>query len=111
MKLLTYDGRRTTEPAYTISSPGAFGSDELKILDDTWFCIPFITTEQVESFIRNLDSSNATGVDGIAPRIIKLAVHCLSPTIAMLIINSLVTGQFPSQLKLAKVCPIYKSGA
>ena len=25
------DGRRTTEPAYTISSPGAFGSGELKI--------------------------------------------------------------------------------
>ena len=28
----TTDGRRTTEPAYTISSPGAFGSGELK----TW---------------------------------------------------------------------------
>ena len=26
----TDDGRRTTEPAYTISSPGAFGSGELK---------------------------------------------------------------------------------
>ena len=30
----TDDGRRTTEPAYTISSPGAFGSGELK--KDTW---------------------------------------------------------------------------
>ena len=27
------DGRRTTEPAYTISSPGAFGSGELKIFN------------------------------------------------------------------------------
>ena len=26
---LTTDGRRTTEPAYTKSSPGAFGSGEL----------------------------------------------------------------------------------
>ena len=26
------DGQRTTEPAYTISSPGAFGSGELKIV-------------------------------------------------------------------------------
>ena len=26
----TVDGRRTTEPAYTISSPGALGSGELK---------------------------------------------------------------------------------
>ena len=34
MKLLTdEDGRRrTTEPAYTISSPGAFGSGELKTI-------------------------------------------------------------------------------
>ena len=30
----TTDGRRTTEPAYTISSPGAFGSGELK--RQTW---------------------------------------------------------------------------
>ena len=28
------DGRRTTEPAYTISSPGAFGSGELKKIAD-----------------------------------------------------------------------------
>ena len=27
------DGRRTTEPAYTISSPGTFGSGELKKCD------------------------------------------------------------------------------
>ena len=33
MKLWT-DGRRTTEPAYTISSPGAFGSGELKSKKD-----------------------------------------------------------------------------
>ena len=31
----TTDRRRTTEPAYTISSPGAFGSGELKIPQDT----------------------------------------------------------------------------
>ena len=31
------DGRRTTEPAYTISSPGAFGSGELTIC----FCLVY----------------------------------------------------------------------
>ena len=31
MKLWT-DGRRTTEPSHPISSPGAFGSGELKII-------------------------------------------------------------------------------
>ncbi|MEW8545919.1 MAG: endonuclease/exonuclease/phosphatase family protein, partial [Candidatus Thiodiazotropha sp.] len=77
---------------------------------DTFFDIPLITTDQVQSFIQNLDSSKATGIDGIGPRIIKLAVNCLSPTIAILINKSLITGQFPAQLKLAKVFPIYKGG-
>ena len=40
------DGRRTTEPAYTISSPGAFGSGELKInftqkMSNFLFLLPF----------------------------------------------------------------------
>ena len=33
------DGRRTTEPAYTISSPGAFGSGELKTVGIPVFCV------------------------------------------------------------------------
>ena len=36
----TDDGRRTTEPAYAISSPGAFGSGELKI---NFIILPFTT--------------------------------------------------------------------
>ena len=38
----TDDGRRTTEPAYTISSPGAFGSGELKMLwnSKVWWACP-----------------------------------------------------------------------
>ena len=32
----TDDGRRTTEPAYTISSPAAFGSGELKKMHILW---------------------------------------------------------------------------
>ena len=38
LKLLKDDGRRrTTEPAYTICSPGAIGSGELKITEDAGF--------------------------------------------------------------------------
>ena len=58
-----------------------------------------------------MDSSKATGLDGLGPRILKLAVNCLSPSIAALIIKSLATGQFPYQLKQAKIFPIFKGGA
>ena len=75
---------------------------------DTRFYIPNKTTEQVTNYINKLDSSKATGLDGLGTKIIKLAVSCLSPSIAALITKSLATGQFPSQLKQAKVFPIFK---
>ena len=52
----------------------------------------------------------ATGLDGLGRRILKLAAEILSPSFAALINKSLNTGQFPKQLKMAKVFPIFKSG-
>lgn len=81
-----------------------------KVPDNTQFSIPFITTEQVLSYTSILDSSKATGLDGLGPKIIKLAANSLSPQIAALINKSIISGTFPSQLKCAKVLPIFKSG-
>ena len=81
-----------------------------KVPSNTSFNIPFITTEQVSTYIKRLDSSKATGLDGLGPRLLKLAVNCLSSSIAALINKSLATGQFPSQLKQAKIFPIFKGG-
>ena len=75
------------------------------------FCIPNITTEKVTHYINKLDSSKATGLDGLGPKIIKLAADSLSPSIYALINKSLATGQFPSQLKQAKIFPIFKGGS
>ena len=83
---------------------------ESKIPENVSFKIPLITSEQVLSFINKLDPAKATGVDGLGPKIIKLAANVLSPSIAMLINKSLLTGTFPSQFKLAKVFPIHKGG-
>ena len=81
-----------------------------KVPSNTSFNIPFITTEQVSTYIKRLDSSKATGLDGLGPRLLKLAVNCLSSSIAALINKSLATGQFPSQLNQAKIFPIFKGG-
>ena len=74
------------------------------------FNLPFINTEQVKSYINKLELSKATGLDGLGPRIIKLAIDLLSPSIARLINRSIETGVFPSQLKIAKVFPVFKGG-
>ena len=93
-----------------------FESDKLsncvnsKVPENIYFHIPLITSEQVLSFINKLDSSKATGIDGLGPRVIQIAADVLSPSIAMLINKSLLTGTFPSQMKLAKVFPIHKGG-
>ena len=81
-----------------------------KVPDATYFNIPYITTEQVLSVINDLDASKAIGLDGIGPKIIKLAAHSLSPVITDLINKSIDSGSFPSQMKNAKVFPIYKGG-
>ena len=81
-----------------------------KIPEGTLFHIPSITCDQVVPFISRLDTSKATGIDGLGPRIIKLAAHVIAPSITKLINRSIITGIFPSQLKLTKVFPIYKGG-
>ena len=81
-----------------------------KVPKDIHFVIPLITPEQVFMHINKLDSTKATGLDGLGPRIIKLAAQALSPSIAALINKSIATGQFPAQLKHAKVNLIHKGG-
>ena len=65
-----------------------------EIPSDTDFQMPFITSEQVCSFIDELDSSKATGLDGLGPRILKLESSCLASSITDLINKSIVTGRF-----------------
>lgn len=93
-----------------------FDSDKIncfidkKVPNDIHFAIPFITPEQTLMHINKLDSTKASGLDGLGPKIIKLAAQVLSPSIATLINKSIATGQFPAQLKHAKVHPIHKGG-
>lgn len=81
-----------------------------KVPAHTFFTIPFITVEQVVFHINNLESSKATGLDGLGPRLLKTMASVISQPIAMLINKSIVTGIFPSQLKQAKIFPIFKGG-
>ena len=83
---------------------------ENKIPVETYFNIPFITTEQVSAYIYKLEPSKATGLDGLGPRVLKMAASVISPSITLLVNKSIATGIFPAQLKQAKVLPVYKGG-
>lgn len=82
-----------------------------KIPDNIHFKIPLITTQQVSSFIQNLDSTKATGLDGLGLRLLKIIQNIISPSIAAIINKSLSSGKFPNKLKMAKVFPIFKNGS
>ena len=79
-----------------------------KLARNTFFHIPLIASDQVLSYINKLDSTKATDVDGLGPRIIKLAAGILAPSITLVINKSIKTGKFPTHLKVAKVLPIFK---
>jgi hypothetical protein len=76
-----------------------------------FFNIPLITRDKVTNMISELDSSKATGLDGIGPKIVKLSADVISPTIQHIMNLSFNSGVFPDSWKAAKVNPIFKSGS
>ena len=75
------------------------------VSDSIYFHIPFITTDQVQPYIQLLDSSKATGLDGLGPKIIKTGASSLSPILAALVNKSIMSGTVPRQLKMRKGIP------
>ena len=81
-----------------------------KVPSHVYFSVPYITTKQVNEFIRGLNPTKATGIDGLGPRTLKMAAGVLAPSIAALINKSIDSLCFPSQLKIEKLFLIHKSG-
>ena len=61
-------------------------------------------------FIHGLYPTKVTGMDGPGPRSLKMAAGVLAPSITSLINKSIDLSCFPSQLKIAKIFLIHKSG-
>ncbi len=75
------------------------------------FSIPEVNVSFVYSFLSQLDTSKATGLDFIGPRLLKVASHSITPSITYVVNRSLTSGVFPKTWKQAKVHPIFKNGA
>ncbi|MCU7801208.1 MAG: reverse transcriptase family protein, partial [gamma proteobacterium symbiont of Lucinoma myriamae] len=82
-----------------------------KVHPDTFFHFPEINETFVKKFLSSLDTTKATGLDCIGPRLLKLAPNVLAPSITFIINISLTAGRFPSIWKHARVNPIFKSGS
>ena len=60
--------------------------------------------------LRSLKRKKASGADDIPPGLLKDASSVLAEPLAFIINLSLRTGTVPSDWKVAKVIPLYKSG-
>ena len=74
------------------------------------FEFKILSRSDVRDVIINLNNS-AAGIDDIQPKIIKFVVDEILDVITYICNLSFKDGLFPSELKLAKISPIFKSGA
>lgn len=69
-----------------------------------------ITESQVQSLLRNLIESKATGPDGIPGCLLKRCSQVIAPSLCALFEISIESGVVPSEWKLANVVPVPKKG-
>ena len=85
-------------------------TDYLHNPTDHRFTFSQINEREVLSIINKLKNKTSSGKDGISNKLLKSIKSEISEAIAIIINQSILTGIFPDQLKLAKVKPLYKKG-
>ena len=83
----------------------------LRTSENIKFKIPLINAASLKCAFEQLDTSKATCLDGLSPKILKLSAEKVAPSLANIINLSFQESQFPDILKVAKLFPIHKSGA
>ena len=68
-----------------------------------------VIEEEVQSIIKSLKDSSA-GWDAICARVVKATYSCFITPLTHIMNISLLNGIFPSELKIARVIPLFKSG-
>lgn len=69
------------------------------------------TLDEISKIINSLDSNCSTGIDGINTKTIKCLSEVIGRNLTDCINKCMDIGIFPDTLKVAKISPIYKSGA
>ena len=81
-----------------------------KVPTNTEFLIVPTNEIFVMNFISSVNVNKSTGIDKMGPKILKLAANVITSSLTFIINKSIVTGEFPSLWKEAKVKPLFKAG-
>ena len=82
-----------------------------KVPSNTEFQISLTNETFVRNFLTLLNVNKSTGLDNIGPKILKLSANILTPSLTFIVNRSIISREFPSSWKEAKVKPLFKSGA
>ena len=72
------------------------------------FNFTLVDTEDVMKMIKKLKTKTSFGHDGITTKSLKILAPALLSSITLIVNQSLMTGIFPDDLKIAKVIPLHK---
>ena len=72
------------------------------------FEFEMINVDDIMTIIRKIKPKSSAGHDKISSILLKKISEYVSPTLALIINQSLCTGIFPENLKIAQVMPLYK---
>jgi hypothetical protein len=81
----------------------------VKYNSNSMFLTPTTNEEMIE-VIKGMGNKKSVGIDDIPDYVIKKCYPKIIHALTYIIKLSLSTGQFPEQLKMAKVKPLYKKG-
>ena len=70
-----------------------------------------ITQTEILNLPLGLVASKASGMDGISAKVLKIAAPVITPSLALIFNQSISISIFPSDWKIARVTPIFKTGA
>ena len=79
-----------------------------KVANDSTFSLNEASLSDVEKELRLLNPNKAYTFKNVPPKILKESRECCSDILQKLFNNTLSNKEFPDELKLADVTPIYK---
>ena len=82
----------------------------IKTNPNTMYLHP-ITPTEILRHIDRLPSKNSSGYDGISNRLLKSIKHAIKIPLTKIFNLSISTGEFPENMKLAEVIPLFKKCA
>ena len=74
------------------------------------FAIAITSPQEIVEISKQLRSSYSSGIDNIKPHIARDTIQAVAPLLSEIINCSFINGVVPTDIKIAKVIPLFKSG-